>query len=78
MSTNMFKVTEVVLPTENDDNLTIYGEYVLSVHVEGKLHAIKTGNKIKLKSGNNIYNYGKYKIEDIKTDLELLKSMLNP
>ena len=54
------------------------GEYVLSVNVEGKLHAIKTGNKIKLKSGNNIYNYGKYKIEDIKTDLELLKSMLNP
>ena len=54
------------------------GEYVLSVNVEGKLHAIKTGNKIKLKSGNNIYNYGKYKIEDIKTDLKLLKSMVNP
>ena len=54
------------------------GEYVLSVNVEGKLHAIKTGSKIRLKSGNNIYNYGKYKIEDIKTDLELLKSMLNP
>lgn len=30
MSTNTFKVTEVVLPTENDDNLTIYGEYTLS------------------------------------------------
>ena len=29
MTTNMFKVTEVVLPTENDDNLSIYGEYTL-------------------------------------------------
>jgi hypothetical protein len=54
------------------------GEYVLSVNVERGLHAIKRGNKIKLKAGYNIYNYGKYKIQDIKTDLELLKSMLNP
>lgn len=29
MTTNMFKVTKVVLPTENDDNLSIYGEYTL-------------------------------------------------
>ncbi len=27
--TNMFMVTKVVLPTENDDNLSIYGEYTL-------------------------------------------------
>ena len=27
--TNMFMVKEVVLPGENDDNLTIYGEYTL-------------------------------------------------
>jgi len=53
------------------------GEYKLSVHVKGGINAIKTGSKIKLKDGYNIYNYGKYKIEDIKTDLELLKSMLN-
>jgi hypothetical protein len=53
------------------------GEYNLSVRVRGGIHAIKTGSKIKLKDGYNIYNYGKYKIEDIKTDLALLKSMLN-
>jgi hypothetical protein len=53
------------------------GEYKLSIHVRGGINAIKTGSKIKLKDGYNIYNYGKYKIEDIKTDLELLKSMLN-
>ena len=53
------------------------GEYKLSVQVRGGINAIKTGSKIKLKDGYNIYNYGKYKIEDIKTDLELLKSMLN-
>lgn len=29
MTTNMFKVTKVVLPNENDDNLKIYGEYTL-------------------------------------------------
>jgi hypothetical protein len=51
------------------------GEYNLSVRVEGGIHAIKSGSKIKLKDGSNIYNYGKYKMEDIKTDLELLKSM---
>lgn len=53
------------------------GEYKLSVQVRGGINAIKTGSKVKLKDGYNIYNYGKYKIEDIKTDLELLKSMLN-
>ena len=30
MTTNMFMVKEVVLPKENDDNLSIYGEYTLS------------------------------------------------
>jgi hypothetical protein len=29
MTTNMFIVKEVVLPKENDDNLSIYGEYTL-------------------------------------------------
>jgi hypothetical protein len=29
MTTNMFIVKEVVLPGENDDNLSIYGEYTL-------------------------------------------------
>ena len=51
------------------------GEYNLSARVRGGIHAIKTGSKIKLKDGYNIYNYGKYRIEDIKTDLALLKSM---
>ena len=53
------------------------GEYNLSINVSGGLHAIKSGSKIKLKDGYNIYNYGKYKIQDIKTDLDLLKSMAN-
>ena len=30
LNTNMFIVKEVVLPKENDDNLSIYGEYTLS------------------------------------------------
>ena len=55
------------------------GTYQLSMRVErdGAIHAIKTGSKIKLTNNYNIFKYGKYKIEDIKTDLELLKSILN-
>jgi len=53
------------------------GEYDLSVHVDYGIRAIKTGSKIKLTDDSNIYKYGKYKMEDIKTDLELLKSMVN-
>lgn len=53
------------------------GEYDLSTHVDYGIRAIKTGSKIKLTDESNIYKYGKYKIEDIKTDLELLKSMVN-
>ena len=53
------------------------GEYDLSAHVDYGIHAIKKGSRIKLKDESNIYNYGKYKIDDIKTDLTLLKSMVN-
>lgn len=52
------------------------GEYNLSIRVDYGIHAIKSGSKIKLTDGDNIYKYGKYKIDDIKTDLALLKSML--
>jgi hypothetical protein len=55
------------------------GTYELSMRVErdGAIHAIKTGSKIKLTNNYNLYKYGKYKMDDIKTDLALLKSMLN-
>ncbi len=53
------------------------GTYELSMRVErdGAIHAIKTGSKIKLTNDYNIFKYGKYKMDDIKTDLALLKSM---
>jgi hypothetical protein len=55
------------------------GTYELSMRVEkdGAIHAIKTGSKIKLTNNYNLYKYGRYKMDDIKTDLALLKSMLN-
>jgi len=54
------------------------GTYELSMRVErdGAIHAIKTGSKIKLTNNYNQYKYGRYKMDDIKTDLALLKSML--
>jgi hypothetical protein len=55
------------------------GTYELSMRTSGgsELHAIKTGSKIKLTDYFNLDKYGKYKMDDIKTDLALLKSMLN-
>lgn len=53
------------------------GTYQLSMRVEkdGQLYAVKKGSKIKLTS--DVYKYERYNIAEIKTDLELLKSMLN-
>jgi len=53
------------------------GTYQLSMKVQrdGQLYAVKKGTKIKLTS--QLYKYEKYNIDEIKTDLELLKSMLN-
>jgi hypothetical protein len=53
------------------------GTYQLSIRVrkDGQLYAVKKGSRIKLTS--KVYKYEKYKINEIKTDLELLKSMLN-
>lgn len=45
MTTNMFMVNEVVLPSENDDNLKIYGEYTLpdvDIFKDGDLIAFET------------------------------------
>ena len=53
------------------------GTYQLSIRVrkDGQLYAVKKGSRIKLTS--KVYKYEKYKINEIKTDLALLKSMLN-
>ncbi len=55
------------------------GTYKLSVGIgrDGTLHAVKMGNKIKLTDTNNIFKYAKYKMDDIKIDLELLKTIQN-
>lgn len=55
------------------------GTYELSIGIgrDGTLHAVKMGNKIKLTDTNNIFKYAKYKMEDIKIDLELLKTIQN-
>jgi len=51
------------------------GTYQLSMRVQkdGQLYAVKKGSKIKLTS--DVYKYERYNIDEIKTDLTLLKSM---
>ena len=51
------------------------GTYQLSVRVQkdGQLYAVKKGSRIKLTS--KVYKYEKYKINEIITDLALLKSI---
>ena len=59
---------------ENQEN----GFYKLSTAVsgQGSIYADKVSTKVKLYSGeNHIFKYTTFKMDDIKADLELLKSL---